>query len=250
MQWNYKMPHEYGSHSTVISFVGVLYAIIDPMLAELQYIYWQYEHFRYPTEWGMRNISRGVRLKRQGMKYRQLMYILTNWGRDKMDNISQTTFSNAFSWMKTNAFRLRSHWSLFLRVQLTIFQHWFRWWLGAVQATSHYLNQWWLVYRCIYASLGLNELKVVNSGTVSNYYDFCEAKTDAVTLMIYQSKHINCLPSFVEWYETQQKSIWNLIAGECNITLFTLGTLMASAAVDVINHNGRKIGRFKLRRFG
>ena len=39
------------------------------------------------------------------------------------------------------------------------FQHWFRKWLGAVQATSHYLNQWWLVYRRIYASLGLNELK-------------------------------------------------------------------------------------------
>ena len=31
-------------------------------------------------------------------------------------------------------------------------------WRGAVQATSHYLNQWWLVYRRIYASLGLNEL--------------------------------------------------------------------------------------------
>ena len=28
----------------------------------------------------------------------------------------------------------------------------------AAQATSHYLNQWWLVYRRIYASLGLNEL--------------------------------------------------------------------------------------------
>ena len=45
--------------------------------------------------------------------------------------------------------------SLSLRVQLTIFQHWFRKWLGAVQATSHYLNQWSLVYRRIYASLGL-----------------------------------------------------------------------------------------------
>ena len=22
-------------------------------------------------------------------------------------------------------------------------QHWFRWWLGAKKATSHYLNQWW-----------------------------------------------------------------------------------------------------------
>ena len=30
--------------------------------------------------------------------------------------------------------------------------------VGAVQATSHYLNQWWLLYRRINASLGLNEI--------------------------------------------------------------------------------------------
>ena len=70
------------------------------------------------------------------------MNCLTHWGRDKMAAIFQTIFSNAFSWMKMYKFRLRFHWSLFPRVQLTIFQHWFRWWLGAGQATSHYLNQW------------------------------------------------------------------------------------------------------------
>ena len=32
-------------------------------------------------------------------------------------------------------------------------------WVGGDQATSHYLNQWWLDYRFIYASLGLNQLK-------------------------------------------------------------------------------------------
>ena len=68
---------------------------------------------------------------------------LTHWGRDKIDAILQTTFSNAISWMKIFEFRLKFHWSLFLKVQLTIFQHWFRQWLGAEQATSHYLNQWW-----------------------------------------------------------------------------------------------------------
>ena len=46
---------------------------------------------------------------------------LTHWGRDKMDTILQPTFSNAFSWIKTYKFRLRFHWSLFLRVQLTIY---------------------------------------------------------------------------------------------------------------------------------
>ena len=51
---------------------------------------------------------------------------LTHWGRDKMDAISQTTFSSAFSWMKMQEFCLRFHWSLFLRFELTIFQHCFR----------------------------------------------------------------------------------------------------------------------------
>ena len=44
---------------------------------------------------------------------------LTHWGRDKMDAISQTTFSSTFSWMKMFEFRLKFHWSLFLWVELT-----------------------------------------------------------------------------------------------------------------------------------
>ena len=35
-------------------------------------------------------------------------------------------FSNVFSGMKMHGFRLRFHWSLFLRFQSTIFQNWFR----------------------------------------------------------------------------------------------------------------------------
>ena len=45
---------------------------------------------------------------------------------DKMAASSQTIFSDAFSWMKNFVFWLKFHWSLFLRVQLTITQHWFR----------------------------------------------------------------------------------------------------------------------------
>ena len=52
--------------------------------------------------------------------------VLTHWGRDKMAAVSQTTLSNAFSGMKMLEFWLRFHWSLFLRVQSTIIQHWFR----------------------------------------------------------------------------------------------------------------------------
>ena len=51
---------------------------------------------------------------------------LTHWGRDKMNAISQTTLSRAFSSMKIVVFWLNFHWNMFARVQLTIIQHWFR----------------------------------------------------------------------------------------------------------------------------
>ena len=51
---------------------------------------------------------------------------LTNWCRHKMAAIFKMTFSNAFSWMKMDEFRLKLHWSLFLWVQLIISQHWLR----------------------------------------------------------------------------------------------------------------------------
>ena len=51
---------------------------------------------------------------------------LTHWGWDKMAAISQTTFSNAFSWMKMHEFRWTFHWNLYLSVKLTASQHWFR----------------------------------------------------------------------------------------------------------------------------
>ena len=73
---------------------------------------------------------------------------LTHWHWDKMAAILQI-FSNAFSWMKMYAFRLTFNWNFFLRVINNI---------GIDQATSHYLNQWRLVYWGIYASLSLNEL--------------------------------------------------------------------------------------------
>ena len=72
--------------------------------------------------------------------------------RDKMDANFLTSVSNAFSWRKIFIIRLRFHWILCPRVQLITFQHWFRWLL-------HYLNQWWLFYWRIYASLGLSKVK-------------------------------------------------------------------------------------------
>ena len=52
--------------------------------------------------------------------------VLTHGGRDKMTAISQTTFWKALSLMKMYEFWLRFHWSLFQKVQMAIFHHWFR----------------------------------------------------------------------------------------------------------------------------
>ena len=52
--------------------------------------------------------------------------VLSHWGWDKMVAISQTTFSNAFSWLKMYWFQLKFHWRLSPMVQVTIFQHWVR----------------------------------------------------------------------------------------------------------------------------
>ena len=51
---------------------------------------------------------------------------LTHLPLNEMATISQTIFLDAFSWIKKIVFWLKFHWSLFLRVQLTIIQHWFR----------------------------------------------------------------------------------------------------------------------------
>ena len=64
-------------------------------------------------------------------------------GRHFVDDILKCIFLNENGWIP-----LKISLKLFLRFELTIFQRWFRLWLSAVLATSHYLNQWWLVYCC------------------------------------------------------------------------------------------------------
>ena len=49
--------------------------------------------------------------------------ILTNFPQEKMAIISRMIFSDAISWMKSFVFWLKVHWSLCLRLQLTITQH-------------------------------------------------------------------------------------------------------------------------------
>ena len=99
------------------------------------------------------------------------------------------------SLMKMSKFRLRCHRSLSLRVQLTIFQHW--WYLGVTQCTSHYLNQWWLDNSCIYASSSLYELInwVINwvetkcTWHFPQYVNYVQLRQSSIQLNIFSHHH-------------------------------------------------------------
>ena len=91
-----------------------------------------------------------------------------------MPFIFQTAYSNAFYWIRMYEFQLKFHWSLFLRVQLTISHHWFRYWLGTDQATSHCLKQWWLVlaHICVTRPHWVNEWDFAQLHTRSSRFHF------------------------------------------------------------------------------
>ena len=72
--------------------------------------------------------------------------------------------------MKMFVFRIQFDWSLFQLVQLTIIQNWFRKWLVACSATSHYLNQWWpklLTHICVIWVNSLNKMDAIWQTTFS-----------------------------------------------------------------------------------
>ena len=122
-------------------------------------------------------------------------FSLTHWGRDKIATISQTTFSNAFSGMKMYVWILfKISLTFVLRFKWMIFHHWLRYWLGADQATSCYLNQWWLNYWRIYASLGPNELNPDET--------FSDGQT--ICLMI-----LNKSPDFLQNHQCDQQCLFS-----------------------------------------
>ena len=55
----------------------------------------------------------------------------------KWTSFRRRHFQTHFLWIKMLELLLKFHWSLFLGVKLTIFQHWFRKWLGAVAYMRH-----------------------------------------------------------------------------------------------------------------
>ena len=69
------------------------------------------------------------------------------------------------------------------------------------QATSHFLNQWWLVYRRIYGSLGLNEL--INQGSWRRMEAWNLVDTPSVSGLPYDECQIDYL---YPWWRHQKEN--------------------------------------------
>ena len=99
--------------------------------------------------------------------------------RDKLAAILQPTFSNASSWMKMNEFRLRFHWSSFVRVHWKKFQHFTT---SVVVNVPFYIIKYFVILELILVSPKLN--------AASNFFNSCfEIPDRALNIAFKTSKY-------------------------------------------------------------
>jgi hypothetical protein len=80
---------------------------------------------------------------------------LTSW-----PQFEQTASSNTIFSMKNINFSLWFHWNMFFKYFTTEIWYWFRKWLIALVASSHFLNQCQIIERCNVSTLEVNGLHV------------------------------------------------------------------------------------------
>ena len=144
-----------------------------PMEKKLRFEFLSTNHSRQSSWVVCRSFTIAINSTRSGIPL-QLKYLQTEWWHQicfckpplntaRMRKIGRHFSGDVFRF-NMYEYRLRFHWNLFLKVQLAIFQHWFRQWFGACQATSHCLNQGWLVYAYMHrsASMSLSNKQVVS----------------------------------------------------------------------------------------
>ena len=139
-------------------------------------------------------------------------------------------------WMKVHEFRLRFYWILFLRSKF-LFQQWFRLWLGSDQATSHYLNQWLLVYWRIYVSISLRVLIGIASALIGISDACVRFRAHKVWFLppiaIYCIKFVKLHMRYVLEYAGKRFSVSNFNALSLQRLQWCCAVLRGSFSVDV-----------------
>ena len=123
---------------------------------------------------------------------------ISPWGWNKTAAFPQT-FSNAFSLMEMYAFSIKISFQFVPKgpIKLTLFQYWFRQWLGPGQVTSHCLNQWciWTRVKGIYREnkMMVNNMKSLKTGLFYSDFD----KTLLITgIFSFSGENSMVLPTF------------------------------------------------------
>ena len=145
------------SWNNVLSPLVYLYYSLHPMLLQISWLgkmwLWRQQGL-FATQVRPRCVTGSAFLQ-------QISILLTHWGRDKMADVFQTTFSNGFSYMKIYEFRL-----IFLFIPRGPFNNipaliqimaWRR------PGGKPLSEQWWIVYWRIYAPLRRNEFNTSRS---------------------------------------------------------------------------------------
>ena len=90
-----------------------------------------------------------------------MCHFLTYWSRNKMAVIFHMTFSNAF---------FNENLKISIKISPKFLPKGIIYNIPFGEVTSHYLNQWWLGYWRIYASLGLYNLIMCHSFIMWSYW--------------------------------------------------------------------------------
>ena len=106
--------------NTCFTWKYTFFLLLKEVALDMVELAYKEQYFSRADMWRLRQ-----HLVREG-RLRKFCLFINSSPQDKMAAILQTIFWDAFSWMKSFVFWLKFHWSLFLRVQLTIIQHWFR----------------------------------------------------------------------------------------------------------------------------
>ena len=119
------------SYEPQYSLVGVIKGVLDAA------VFTRNPHnFPWATSTWQDHCGQERSIKRTKVK----QYVIKMRPRQNEHHFADNIFK--FNFINENfVFWFGFHWSWILRVQLTKAQHWLWYWLGAEQATSHYLNQ-------------------------------------------------------------------------------------------------------------
>ena len=119
-RWPVNSPHKWPVTRKMFPFDDVIMLLFQTTSHSIYFMYIRHAHPQTYCPRLMPGITQYVTYFTRNLTYTEQHYQMLN----KMADILHTTFWKAFSGMKIMIFWLKIHWSLLLKSQLTMRQHW------------------------------------------------------------------------------------------------------------------------------